>query len=639
MRDWLNMLCVNSLLLTLFCCIYLQLLRTKEDSVRKHLLAVFVLSAASFAATATQTDWSGGGGVPGPVTDWGNSYDIGDQINDSGSSLCLLTYPLATTLEHTVGGNFDGAYSVYATDVDGDGDTGVLGAAYYDNVITWWENTDGTGTVWTEHTVSTNFDGAISVYATDVDGDGDTDVLGAAYNDDDITWWENTDGTGTVWTEHSVDDNFDGALSVYATDVDGDGDTDVLGAANYGNNITWWENTDGIGTVWTEHTVDGNFIGASSVYATDVNGDGDTDVLGAAYNDDDITWWENTDGTGTVWTEHSVDENFDGALSVYATDVDGDGDNDVLGAANYGNNITWWENTDGIGTVWTKHTVSTNFDGAISVYATDVDGDGDTDVLGAAHNTNDITWCENTNGTGTVWTEHTVDDNFSGVRSVYAADVDGDGNTDVLGAANNGDEITWWDVMGYSPVGTLESSVLDAGTVEYWDTFAFNGDEPAGTSLGFQFRSSQEFSSMGAWSDTVFSSGTSLSGILADSTDFLQYRVILQTTDPQNTPLLNDVSFVYTTYMGIADNNTSSWSLAPGANPSFGNCAVQVSVPQPGMVSLVLHDITGRVVASYLQELPVGTHSVCFNNLAEGVYFCTMHAGDFSATELVAVLK
>ena len=30
--------------------------------------------------------------------------------------------------EHTIAGNFDGAYSVYATDVDGDGDVDVLGA-------------------------------------------------------------------------------------------------------------------------------------------------------------------------------------------------------------------------------------------------------------------------------------------------------------------------------------------------------------------------------------------------------------------------------------------------------------------------------------------------------------------------------
>ena len=34
-------------------------------------------------------------------------------------------------------------------------------------------------------------------------------------------------------------------------------------------------------------------VGASSVHAADVDGDGDIDVLGAAYLADGITWWEN----------------------------------------------------------------------------------------------------------------------------------------------------------------------------------------------------------------------------------------------------------------------------------------------------------------------------------------------------------
>jgi len=57
------------------------------------------------------------------------------------------------------------------------------------------------------------------------------------------------------------------------------------------------------------------------------------------------------------------------------------------------------------------------------------------------------------------------------------------------------------------------------------------------------------------------------------------------------------------------------------------------------MVNLVLHDITGRVVANYSQELEDGTHSVSFNNLAPGVFFCTMSADDFTATEQIVVLN
>ncbi len=604
--------------------------------MRNSLLAVIMFIALSFAVTVSQSDWSGGSGVPGPVTNWGNRFEIAEQINHTGNALSLMLLP---PVEHTVNGDCDGAVSVYATDVDGDGDIDVLGATWISGRITWWENSDtAPGILWTEHPVDDNVTGPWSVYATDLDGDGDTDVLGAIRYHDEIIWWENLNGTGTSWTKHILDDDFDGASSVYATDLDGDGDVDVLGAAYDADDLAWWENLNGKGTSWTKHTLHYSFNGAWSVNAADVDGDGDVDVLGAAEQDDDITWMENIDGIGLSWIAHTVEGDFEGATSVHPIDFDGDGDVDLLGSAVRADDITWWENTDGTGTSWTEHMVDSDFDAVSSVYSADLDGDGDPDVLGTSANCNTINWWENTDGAGTSWTKHVVDDYYLGAMSVYVTDVDGDGNVDVLGAAYYSDEISWWDVMGFSSVGTLNSSILEADSVDNWDSFAFNGDELAGTSLGFQFRSSQDPSSMGAWSDTVFTN-TSLFGILADSTDFLQYRVILQTTDPNSTPLLNDVSFSYTTYLGIFNNDAASWSLAPYTNPSFGSCAVLISVQQPGFVNLVLHDITGRVIAQYSQELSSGTHAVSFNNLADGVYFCTLQAGEFTATERVIVLR
>ena len=264
--------------------------------------------------------------------------DVGTDTDTNTDTDCEQTWT-----EHTVDDAFAGAASVYAADVDGDGDIDVLGAATGDNDIAWWENIEGDGTAWVEYTVNGAFNDVRSVYAADMDGDGDIDVLGAASVDDDIAWWENTEGDGTAWTEHTVDGEFAAAWSVYAADVDGDGDMDVLGAALFDDDIVWWENTAGDGTAWTEHTVDGEFDAASSIYATDMDGDGDMDVLGAAYLDDDITWWENTAGDGTAWTEHTVDGEFDTACSIFAADVDGDGDMDVLGSAFQVGVITWWE--------------------------------------------------------------------------------------------------------------------------------------------------------------------------------------------------------------------------------------------------------------------------------------------------------
>ena len=156
------------------------------------------------------------------------------------------------------------------------------------------------------HPIASNFDGALSVSSADVDGDGDLDVLGMATEADDVTWWENEGGDGSTWTLHLIDGNFDGAFTVHAADVDGDGDVDVLGSAETADDVTWWENEGGDGSTWITHLIDGNFDGAFCVYSADVDGDGDMDVLGAALNADDVTWWEN-EGGGWKYVDNPPD--------------------------------------------------------------------------------------------------------------------------------------------------------------------------------------------------------------------------------------------------------------------------------------------------------------------------------------------
>ena len=70
----------------------------------------------------------------------------------------------------------------------------------------------GTHTGFTESVISTSAYDATSVYAADVDGDGDMDVLSASYSDDKIAWYEN-DGSGS-FTEHAISTSAYNAFSV-----------------------------------------------------------------------------------------------------------------------------------------------------------------------------------------------------------------------------------------------------------------------------------------------------------------------------------------------------------------------------------------------------------------------------------------
>ena len=337
----------------------------------------------------------------------------------------------------------DAPETVYATDLDGDGDADVLSASFNDNKIAWYENLGG-GFFGRGQVITTSAAGALSVYATDLDGDGDADVLSASSIDDKIAWYENLGG-GSFGVQQVITTSAEFALSVYATDLDGDGDADVLSASAFDDKIAWYENLGGF--FGPQQVITTAAEGAHSVYATDLDGDGDADVLSASLYDDKIAWYENLGG-GSFGAQQVITTSASGAISVYATDLDGDGDADVLSASYGDDKIAWYENLGG-GSFGLQQVITPAAEGAYSVYATDLDGDGDADVLAASSLDNKIAWYENLGG-GSFGPQQTlitpvITTTADSPRSVYATDLDGDGDADVLSASSYDDKIAWYE--------------------------------------------------------------------------------------------------------------------------------------------------------------------------------------------------
>jgi hypothetical protein len=350
------------------------------------------------------------------------------------------------------------AASVFAIDLDGDGDKDVLSAFSSADKIAWYENVGGAGAFGPQQVITTLTDGAGSVFAADLDGDGDNDVLSASQFDDKIAWYENIDGAGAFGPQQVISTLGNGASSVFAADLNGDGDIDVLSASYDDNEIAWYENVDGAGTFGPQQLITTLAFGASSIFAIDIDGDGDNDVVSASCGDDKVAWYENEDGAGAFGPTQVITTQANCARSVYAADIDGDGDNDVLSAFTNDAKIAWHENENGGGAFGPEQvlTTSTTF-APQSVFAADLDGDGDNDVLSPSG------WYENEDGAGAFGPKQVI----AGVTCVFAADLDGDEDSDVLTSAVGAGGVVWHENeagVAFAPQQTVTTTVFEVAS-------------------------------------------------------------------------------------------------------------------------------------------------------------------------------
>jgi len=388
------------------------------------------------------------------------------------------------------------ARSLFTADFNGDGDIDIASASQNDGKIAWYENTDGRGTFGPQQVIFNNADGASSVFGADLDGDGDQDLLMASSGSYPtyagmIGWFENIDGRGTFGSLRVISSEVVGAMSVFGTDIDGDGDTDVFSASFGDNKIAWYENTDGRGAFGIQKVISAEAAGVTSVFGADLDGDGSADILSASAQGHEIAWFKNLDGVGTFGTAQLVTGDAWGVLAVFAADLDGDGDRDVLSAV--GDDIAWYENSDGEGVFGPPQVITTAAFRAVSVYATDVDDDGDPDVLSASLADNKIAWyrnepdcngngvndgcdladgaspdcnmngrpdeCDLADGTSTDCngnrepdgcdvdpglSERLIAVDAPGVPSLLASDLDGDGDQDVVAASHGDHAVVWY---------------------------------------------------------------------------------------------------------------------------------------------------------------------------------------------------
>lgn len=375
-----------------------------------------------------------GDGAIDIVSSWstqGGSQGVSWYKNPNGSG------PFGSRM--VISNSVSGVTSVYAGDLDGDNDIDVAVSLAGDGKIVWFENIDGQGTFGPEQVLSNTAIGAFQVSLADFDNDGDLDVIAALNGDEEgkLIWFKNLDGAGEFGDEIFISSYLDTMRSLEVEDVDGDGDLDFVTATDNDNNIKWYSNTDGEGA-FSEYTITKNIMGGKVIFASDLDGDGDLDLLSASHWDDKIAWYENKDGHGNYTdTQKIISEIINGASSVVAADLDGDGDNDVIATSSLDNYVVWFKNTDGQANFGEAILLDENLYNATKAYVADIDNDGDMDVICIAGGK--IVWYDNLDGNGTFGQRQPIESiNNYYINSIDFGDLDGDGDLDISAASTYG---------------------------------------------------------------------------------------------------------------------------------------------------------------------------------------------------------
>ncbi|MEM6721095.1 MAG: T9SS type A sorting domain-containing protein [Bacteroidota bacterium] len=383
------------------------------------------------------------------------------------------------------------ATSVYSVDIDNDGDNDIIATLKLLDEVVWYENLDGLGNFSQKQIITSYADSATSVFAADIDGDGNIDVISSSSDDDKIAWYQNLDGQGSFGVQEIISNSADKAESVYAADMDEDGDVDVISISEGDNKLAWYENTDGqgtftthvittaliptigvvlsnihvndidndgdmdilVGSKWFENINNSNtfiprsiisFTDINAVYSSDIDNDGDIDVLLTAFGD--LQLYINTDGLGNFSSPQTI--TFGSGISdIYTSDIDNDGNIDIIAGIDGSlyEKVAWFKNLDGAGDFSDWRSVTIDNKGARDAFAADIDGDGDTDILTTFRRDNKVVWYENLDGLGSFDIEKIITVDIEDCRSIYGADIDGDGDIDVITASSGDNKLAWYE--------------------------------------------------------------------------------------------------------------------------------------------------------------------------------------------------
>lgn len=374
-------------------------------------------------------------------------------------------------------------WSLCAADLNKDNNIDVVSVSMEDDMIQWMENSGGNAPSFTTRTITHSLQQPKSVKTADINGDGNIDIL--ACGGDKLVWLENNGESITLFSEHIIDNYSAWYSSLYPADLDNDNDIDIIATTSGENRIIWYENDGNTHPSFTLHILLSREVTSTAdfeycVYSADLDNDNDMDVIYGAYYRGEVAWFENNGDLEKTFTAHEITTSIGSVTSVYASDINGDGNIDII-SSGYTSGIYWYENDDNIDPAFIIHEITTTLYGLTSSITSDLDLDEDIDIISVS--TDDmVLWFENNGGQSPDFSEYIIPSNCNTPYSVFAADLDNDGDSDIISGSIHS-AIMWYENknIDISPTPTPTPT-------PHWIVYDFEGDDDGWTTGGAEMQ-------------------------------------------------------------------------------------------------------------------------------------------------------
>lgn len=357
--------------------------------------------------------------------------------------------------EHLIMDGFGYAYGIAVADIDGDGLADITAADADGRALYWFRN-DGDGR-FTRYPVQLNHPKPrLERHAIgDMNENGRQDIVIVENLTGDLYWFENsgTPDDGRLWTLHEITiGGMPHAYDVVLADITGDGRLDVAASGWLGHEIAWFEHPGTTGGTWKKHLLDDAMTEARTIRTADFTGNGRPDLLATASDANLTVWYEHPGGdASSAWRKHIIDDGTVRPIHGHPVDMDGNGHTDVVMACGMKKESTsgcvvWYEHGGDPRGTWQRHTICADLPQAFEAFAADIDGDGEVEVVVTTWGDEGGLYLFKHDGDprGT-WHQQPLKEHWRRANQVIIADLDGDGRPDILAEAERGsNELRWW---------------------------------------------------------------------------------------------------------------------------------------------------------------------------------------------------